>query len=157
MKRNVIKQQGLTLIELVITVAIIGILAAIAIPSYSHYTMKTKRGVAKTELQHVRSLLEQYYINNKSYTSTLTDLGFSNSPVYVNKSGNEVAAGAADAIYEISINTKADANLTYCASCTYEVVATPKNTQTADTDCANLWYGSLGNKGASGSSTQNCW
>lgn len=159
MKRKSSKQQqGLTLIEVIVTVAIIGILAAIAIPSYEHYTTKTKRDGGKTSVQRVRGLLEQYYVNNKSYTDDLTALGFSNSPLNVDKTGEEVAAGSANTVYQVSVNTKAAGTLTYCASCNYEIVATPKNTQaTNDTDCKILWFGSLGNKGATGSKGTACW
>jgi len=157
MKRNANKQQGLTLIELVVTVAIIGILAAIAIPSYQSYTIKSKRAGGKTTIQQVRGLLEQYYINNKTYTGDLKQLGFANSPLNVDKTGVEVAAGAGDAVYQVSINTSADGNLTYCANCNYEVVATPQNTQANDADCKTLWFGSLGNKGATGSKGKDCW
>jgi len=155
MKRKSTNQQGLTLIEVIVTVAIIGILSAIAIPSYEHYTTKTKRDGGKTSVQRVRAQLEQYYVNNKGYTSDLKALGFQNSPLNVDKTGEEVAAGSSDAVYQISINT---GTLTYCPSCNYEIVATPQNTQaTNDTDCKILWFGSLGNKGATGSLGTKCW
>lgn len=159
MKHHVKRQYGLTLIELMVTIAIIGILVGIAIPSYDYYTRTTKRATAKTALQQVRGLLEQYYTNNKSYTTNFADLGFQNTPLEINKTGAEVAAGSAGIIYEVTINTS---NLKYCASCDYEVVATAKNDQTKDKsgDCTVLWFNSLGQKGsanASGTPTSDCW
>lgn len=152
------KQSGLTLIELMVTIAIVGILAAIAIPSYSYYTLTTKRSAAKSSLQQVRGLLEQYYTNDKVYTTNLTDLGFQNSPLEINKTGDEVAAGSSDIVYEIAIHT--GAAIAYCSNCDYEVVATAKNTQTKDTNCAIFWFSSLGQKGSvknGGGSSTGCW
>ncbi len=65
MKRN--NTEGITLIELLVVVAIIGILVAIAVPVYTGYIRAAKRSEAKTNLQQLRLLLEQYYSENGSY------------------------------------------------------------------------------------------
>ncbi|MCP9440871.1 MAG: prepilin-type N-terminal cleavage/methylation domain-containing protein, partial [Nitrospira sp.] len=55
MKRVFNKQEGFTLIELMIVVAIIGILAAIAIPNFLQYQMKSRQSEAKTNLQAIKT------------------------------------------------------------------------------------------------------
>ena len=153
MVRNQSRQAGLTLIELITTVAIISILAGIAIPSYERYTRGTKRTAAKTTLERVRGLMESYFVNNKSYTSDMTNLGFSNSPLNIDKTGEEVAAGSADAVYQVSVSTPG----TVCTQCQYELNAAPVNGQTNDTDCATLSINSLGQKNATGPKGTKCW
>jgi len=153
MYRNNKKAKGLTLIELLTTVAVVGILAGLAIPAYDQYTRKTTRSAAKTTLERVNGLMESFYINNKSYTADLTNLGFANSPLNVDKTGEEVAAGSADAVYQVSITSPAVA----CAQCQYELTATALNGQVNDTDCVNLTLNSLGQKGASGPKGIKCW
>ena len=73
---NQYKQQGFTLIELMITLAILAILTSIAVPSYMSYVYKSKRTEGKTELLRIAQLQESYYIQNLSYAAALTDLGF---------------------------------------------------------------------------------
>ncbi len=60
-------QKGFTLIELMVVVAIVGILASIAIPAYTGYVLRGKLTEAVTELSTMRVKLEQYYQDNRSY------------------------------------------------------------------------------------------
>ncbi|ENW22470.1 type IV pilin protein [Acinetobacter haemolyticus] len=61
------KQSAFTLIELMITVAIVAIIAAIAIPSYQHYVRRAELSVAQQEMGKVAALLEKHRTRNFSY------------------------------------------------------------------------------------------
>lgn len=65
--------RGFTLIELIIVVAIIGILATIALPSYRESVIRSSRAAAQAELLQLASLQEKIYLNSNAYTSKLTD------------------------------------------------------------------------------------
>lgn len=65
--KNRYSQQGFTLIELMIVVALIGILAAIAYPSYQRYVIKTKRTDMMTEMQNIASQIESRKLAQGSY------------------------------------------------------------------------------------------
>ncbi len=70
------KLAGFTLIELVVVIAIIGILAAIAWPTYLDQIRKSRRSTAKAALLDVAARMEQYYLDNKSYNiANLTSIG----------------------------------------------------------------------------------
>lgn len=60
--------RGVTLIELMVTVAIIVILAAVAYPAYTGYTTKARRSDAKTVLGEAAQWMQRYYSNNFRYT-----------------------------------------------------------------------------------------
>ena len=58
---------GFTLIELMITVAVIAILAAIAIPAYGDYVRRSKITEASSSLSDMRNRLEQYFLDNRQF------------------------------------------------------------------------------------------
>lgn len=66
--------QGFTLIELMIAVAIIAIISAIAYPAYKGYITTAKRSEAKSALQELALRQERHRAINTSYTTTMTDL-----------------------------------------------------------------------------------
>jgi type IV pilus assembly protein PilE len=70
------RRRGFTLIELMITVAILGILAAIAYPSYTSYVRKSKRATAQSALMDVAAKQQAYLLDRRAYSNALTDIGF---------------------------------------------------------------------------------
>ena len=68
-------QQGFTLIELMIVVAIIGILAAIALPAYQDYTIRAKMSEVITSLSPAKTAVSEFYISNGSMPLTTTAAG----------------------------------------------------------------------------------
>jgi type IV pilus assembly protein PilE len=69
-KRALQRFGGFTLIEVMITVAVIAILAAVALPNYIEYVTRSKLVEAKTNLADMRTRLEQYFLDNRKYPGT---------------------------------------------------------------------------------------
>ena len=81
MKKTQTNSYGFTLVELMIVIAIIGILASIAIPSYQNYVQRGFRSDAIADLEKVMSAEIQYFTEHRVYTDTLGSggLGFSSA------------------------------------------------------------------------------
>jgi type IV pilus assembly protein PilA len=67
-------ERGFTLIELMIVIAIIGILAAIAIPQFSAYRTRSYNSSAQSDVRNLATAQEAYYVDNSSYCSDYTAL-----------------------------------------------------------------------------------
>jgi len=81
--------RGLTLIELMIVVVIIGILAAIGYPNYREFAARATRNEAKAALLKAATNQERFYLQNNQFSSDLNQLGFSASP-YTTDTGSYV-------------------------------------------------------------------
>lgn len=77
---------GFTLVELMIAVAIVGILASIAYPSYTNFVARSNRSEPQRELKRLANLEEQLYVDSRAYTADLTLLGVANP--YITPSRN---------------------------------------------------------------------
>lgn len=127
--------QGFTLVELMVTVAVIGIIAAIAYPAYTEFVERSRRSEATEALQNMATLQEQYYYHNKAYTGSLGDL--------------DMPATTENDYYALSITTGAAVGGTIQ---TYTLTATAQGRQASDTECATIQLSSEGDKTPPG-----CW
>jgi len=135
----VAKHTGFTLIELMIAVAIVGILAAIAVPNYSEYVKRASRAEAASALLDAANKQEQYFVDNRAYTNKLTDLG--------------VQSKTENGHFELE--AKAENN-------TFTITAKPiAGAVKGDADCTELSINELGLKSAKGtkgdSDVKYCW
>lgn len=136
------QQNGFTLIELMIVVAVIGVLAAIAYPNYQQYQLKAGRSDGHAKLTQLMQMQERLYSQNQTYS---TDLG----------AGANTAVPSDEQRYSITAEAcGAGIPLTRCI----RLVATTANQQSADTQCGNLILTSQGEKLITGTGTrESCW
>ncbi len=129
-------KKGFTMMELMIVLAIIGILAAVGYPAYTGAMKKANRADAIDSLMSLAGRMEEYYMNNDSYSgATINAAG----------TGTVGSNETSDDLYTLSI--------TSASNFAYRLTATPKTT---DADCGNLILNSLGQKSDSQGSG-NCW
>ena len=104
-------QKGFTLIELMIVVAIIGILAAIAIPQYQNYVAKTQVTRALAEISPMKTAIETNLLNGQD-EKTATNLGYTESNLLKAAPTVESTASAGTASIEAEMGNKAAAAVT---------------------------------------------
>jgi type IV pilus assembly protein PilE len=129
------KRSGFTLVELIIVVAIIGILAAIAYPSYTQHVIRSKRADGMAALMNAAQAMERFRVANYSY-----NLPGGLSDVYATQVPTD---GAGAAYYNLSAVTTVN---------TYVLTATPTGSLAGQDGAL-----SLSNTGAKTWGAQNCW
>ena len=125
------KQSGFTLVELMIVLVIIGILAGFAVPSYQDSVMRGSRGEGMTAMLDIMRAQEDYFANNYTYTTTLTDLNYSATVITDSER------------YSITASQCTGEALTACV----ELKAVAQNGQQSD---GNLILDSIGNRSRNG-------
>jgi type IV pilus assembly protein PilE len=145
--RTTLPIAGFTLIELMVVVAIVAIIAAIAYPSYLDQVRKSRRSDAYNALLDASNSQVQFFLDNKSYTSDMTKLGFAADPGI-----------SADGYYQVDIAVAGDLTT---SPPYFKLTATPRGPQTSDTKCAVLTLDSRNMKEAKNSggviNTEECW
>lgn len=108
-------QHGFTLIEMMITVAIVGILAAVAYPAYTQYMIRANRAAAQSEMMDIANRQQQFLMTNRSYATKAV----------LEASGYGLPAGISSK-YSYSITVGAG------AVPTYTLTFTPSGSQVSD-------------------------
>lgn len=111
MKRD---EKGFTLIELMIVIAIIGILAAIAIPQFSAYRTRSYNSAAQSDVRNIATAQEAYYVDHSRYTNNVDDL--EGSSYGYEQSGNVSVASAGDATGYVITGAHTSGDKTYSLS-----------------------------------------
>ncbi len=133
------KNRGVTLIELMVVILVVGILAAFAVPSYRQYLLRTHRAEAKSALLNLAAAQEKFYLQNNIYATDgeLTDAA---------PDGLGMTATTENGYYSIEI-TAADAD-------GFSATATAEDGQADDGHCATF---TIDQAGAKTATSADCW
>ena len=135
--------RGVTLMELMIVVVIIGILTAVAYPSYRGHMLRTHRAEAKATLLEQAQLLERCYTRFNAY-----DNGGCAATTALDTAGSGVPSTGNYYVVKFTAAPTASA---------FSLTATPQGAQANDTACGNLTLTQTGARGASGTTPATCW
>ena len=142
------RQAGVTLMELMIVVVIVGILAGVALAVYIEIVNKAKRTEAKILLHQAAARQERYYFENNQYTTTAADLGYSPATDSCPQSTNPCSE---EQSYELTMAAGATGSITTSYALSVTPLAPHK-----DSDCGSLTLDSRWTKSSS-TGAAKCW
>jgi type IV pilus assembly protein PilE len=156
--------RGFTLTELLIILAILGLLAVFGLPTLLQYSMQSRISDCQTKLRQIARLQTQWFEDHRSYAG-LGDLGYpvdsGLAAVYLNKDGSIAGHASGDATYRITLKLGTSgtaAPASGLAATYYLLTAEPMNDQAKDSRCGTLSLASSGQEGATGGDgEQGCW
>lgn len=152
------RMQGFTLIELMVTVLILGILAAIAVPNYTAYVNRGKRAAAKTVLLDAANQLERNYTTNGCYN--FTTVAECRAQAGTAPTLPPAAPAEGRAAYGIAVAYPSGQQFTLSAvPCGAAGAVCPAGAEAyTDAECDTLTLGHTGQRGITGTGTvANCW
>lgn len=146
-------QRGITLIELMIVVVIVGILSAIAYPNYTQYVQRSNRAEARSVLLENSQILERNYTTANRYDAVNPD-GTGGAPAIIGQSPK-----SGTAIYNVTVATAA---VNGAAGQAFTLSATPvAGGSMAGDACGVITLTNTGTRGAAGATTNaildQCW
>jgi len=132
------QQKGFTLIELLVVIAILGIIVAIAVPSYSSFMEKTRRVDAITILSEVAGEQQRFLSENNRYAKNMVEMGYPQDPLI-----------SEEGYYSVSVENPTDTS--------FILSATPVagEAQAGDTECGTFTLNSGGVKDSANG--VDCW
>lgn len=138
------RQRGVTLIELLVAVVIVGILGMIAYPSYTSHLVKSRRAQATACLQEAAQYMERFYTTNLRYDQTAT---------------TSIAVSLPTTACIQDLNGRYVLSIASVSANAFALKATPQGAQaTADTECGTLGLSQAGTKTITGTGTvAACW
>jgi len=128
--------RGVTLLELMIVVVIVSILTAVAYPNYREYVTRAKRTEAKAALLQIATNQERFYLQNNTYTTNMTNLGFPVAGAFLSDSDSYIInVGAADA-NDFTATATFQLGGDEAGKClTFQIDGRGAKTSAPDTDC----------------------
>jgi len=136
------REKGFTLIEVMIVVAVVGILLAIGVPAYQQFIVKSKRVEATSLLMEAAGEQQRFYTENNRFATDMTEMGYANAQV-----------NSETGLYTVSVTASTRSSYTLTAA----PVAT--ESQARDADCGSFTINSGGLKGIVGGTetAEDCW
>jgi len=154
------RRHGFTLVEVLIVMAIVGILASIALPSYAGYIVRTRRTEGQVALIEAMQRQERYFSGHHTYIAFSASSDDPDAAGFPWWSGDRAASSA----YELDGHACLGRTLADCIEIRARPGTTRVDTRFRDPDCGALTLDSLGNHGAqgapdgrSGGATGRCW
>jgi type IV pilus assembly protein PilE len=144
--------RGYTLTELMVTVAVLAIVVAVAMPAYTSQMQKSRRADARNALLDIAAREERFLSVSNSYSAVPTDVGYGGGAWPAPPGGLPVFNN----YYVVSVQVP-DPNQPAVPT-SFLITATPVNAQVSDTSCTSFTLNQLGAQGGGGTATPaTCW